>query len=50
MSQVHEVRYWAGKVGVTRDELREPVDKAGPMAEDVERRLKRKGPHKAGTH
>jgi len=33
--QDHELAYWAQKWGVSRDELKEAVQKAGPMAKDV---------------
>jgi len=33
--QDHELDYWAQKWGVSRDELKEAVQKAGPMAKDV---------------
>jgi len=32
----HEVRYWTGKLGVSRDELERAVAKVGPMTKDVE--------------
>jgi hypothetical protein len=34
-SQDHELDYWMQKWGVSRDELRQAVQKAGPMAKDV---------------
>ena len=41
LGQEHEVAYWTQKFGVSRDELAAAVDRAGPMAEDVERELGR---------
>ena len=35
----YELSYWSKKFGVTRDELREAVQKVGPQAVDVEREL-----------
>ncbi|HEX2113372.1 MAG TPA: DUF3606 domain-containing protein [Alphaproteobacteria bacterium] len=39
MSQDHEVRYWSEKFGVSEQQLRRAVERAGPMADDVEREL-----------
>ena len=39
VEQDHEVRYWAGKFGVSAEEIRTAVKAAGPMVEDVRRRL-----------
>jgi len=36
VNQSHEVTRWAKKLGVTEEELRAAVKKAGPMAEDVQ--------------
>jgi hypothetical protein len=36
----HEVRYWAEKFGVSREQLEAAVKKVGVMAKDVERELK----------
>ena len=42
MDQDHEVSYWSGKLGVSRDQLREAVAKAGSsMVKDVQRHLGR---------
>lgn len=41
VNQQHEVQYWSEKFGVTPGQLREAVEKAGPMAEDVKKQLKR---------
>jgi len=42
MEQDHEVSYWSGKFGVSRDELRQAVAKAGSsMVKDVQRHLGR---------
>jgi len=35
----YEVRLWAEKWGVSREQLKQAVQKAGPMAEDVAREL-----------
>ena len=35
----YELRYWAEKFVVTRDELKEAVRKVGPMAKDVAKQL-----------
>jgi len=32
----HEVRYWTGKFGVSREQLEQAVAKVGPMTKDVE--------------
>ena len=37
--EAYELSYWSKKFGVTRDELREAVQKVGPQAVDVEREL-----------
>src|SRR4051794_39379711 len=39
--QDHELAYWSEKLGVSRDELREAVQSAGPMVKDVQRHLNR---------
>jgi len=39
VDQDHELTYWSQKLGVTRDQLREAVAKAGPMVKNVERQL-----------
>lgn len=39
LHQDYEVRDWAKKFGVTPDELKQAVAKAGNLAEDVEREL-----------
>jgi hypothetical protein len=38
----HEVRYWTERFGVSREQLQQAVDAAGPMVDAVERRLKAK--------
>lgn len=43
MQQEHEVRYWTEKFRVTKEQLQQAVDQAGPMADAVEKRLR-------GTH
>jgi hypothetical protein len=39
VDQDHEVGYWAKELGVSREQLREAVQQAGPMVEDVRRHL-----------
>ena len=39
VNQDHELTYWSKKFGVTRDQLREAVAKAGPTVKNVERVL-----------
>ncbi len=39
LNEDYEVRDWSKKLGVTADELR-AAERAGPMADDVEARLK----------
>ena len=41
VEQDHEVRYWSAKFGVSRDEIRQAVEAAGPMVKDVQRHLNR---------
>jgi hypothetical protein len=41
VNEPHELRRWAQKFGCSEDELREAVKRAGPMADDVERAIKR---------
>jgi hypothetical protein len=43
VNQEHEVRYWSEKLGVTPDELRQAVEAVGPIAEDVEQRVRQRG-------
>ena len=38
----HEVNYWANEFGVSRDELRSAVAKAGPMVKNVRDHLQRR--------
>ena len=39
LNQDHEVNYWSEKFGVTPGELKEAVEKAGPMVDDVRKQL-----------
>jgi hypothetical protein len=39
VEQIHEVKYWAHKFGVSPDTLRSAVEKAGPMVRDVRQQL-----------
>jgi hypothetical protein len=41
VEQEHEVRYWAEKLAVSREQLRQAVERAGPMVKDVQRHLAR---------
>lgn len=41
VDQDHELTYWSRKLGVSRDELREAVAKAGPMVKNVQQHLNR---------
>ena len=41
VNQDYELTYWSKKFGITRDQLREAVAKAGPMVKSVERQLGR---------
>jgi hypothetical protein len=43
MQQEHEVRYWAEKFGVTKEQLQQAVDQAGPTVDAVEKRLRAGG-------
>jgi hypothetical protein len=40
LNEDYEVRYWADRFGVSREQLREAVAKAGPMVKDVEQQLR----------
>jgi hypothetical protein len=37
--QEHEVTYWAKELNVSPEQLKEAVDKVGPMVEDVRKIL-----------
>ena len=39
VNQDHEVRSWAKSLGVSEDQLRSAVAKAGPMVKDVKAHL-----------
>ena len=41
VSQRHERRYWAEKLGCAEEELVRAVERVGPMVEDVKRDLTR---------
>ena len=41
IEQDHEVSYWSEKLGVSREQLREAVAKAGSRVKDVQRQLGR---------
>ena len=40
LREVHEVQYWARKLGVSAEQLQQAVKAVGPQASDVERHLK----------
>ena len=41
IEQDHELSYWSEKLGVSREQLREAVAKAGSSVKDVQRQLGR---------
>ena len=41
VEQEHEVRYWAEKFGISGEQLKQAVQRAGPMVRDVQRHLGR---------
>jgi hypothetical protein len=41
VEQDHEVSYWSGELGVSRDELRTAVQQAGPLVKNVRQHLNR---------
>jgi len=41
IQEPHEVEYWTNRLGVSEDELRDAVERVGPMVEDVQREIKR---------
>jgi hypothetical protein len=41
VDQDHELSYWSNELGVTREQLREIVRRAGPMLKDVRQHLNR---------
>jgi len=40
VNEAHEVKYWAEKYNVTPESLKKAVREVGPMAADVEKKLK----------
>ena len=44
----HELRYWSQKFGVLHDQLKNAVNKAGVMADDVAREFDKPWRHSAG--
>ena len=40
VAQEHELSYWSEKLGVSRAQLREAVEKVGPMRKAVEQHLR----------
>lgn len=41
IEQDHEVSYWAKELGISPNELRQAVQRAGPMVKDVRQHLNR---------
>jgi len=41
ISEKHEVQYWTKRLGVSEEELRDAVERVGPMVEDVQKELNR---------
>ena len=41
LDQDHELTYWSEKLGVSREQLREAVQAAGPMVKNVQKHLNR---------
>jgi len=41
IEQDHELSYWSKELGVSREQLRNAVQQAGPMVRDVRRQLNR---------
>jgi uncharacterized protein DUF3606 len=41
LHQAYELGYWSRKFGVSEQEVAEAVQKAGPMASDVEQELQK---------
>jgi Protein of unknown function (DUF3606) len=41
VEQDHELSYWSKELGVSREQLRQAVQQAGPMVKDVRRHLNR---------
>ena len=41
LDQDHELTYWSEKLGVSRQQLREAVQAAGPMVKNVQKHLNR---------
>ena len=40
VAQDHELSYWSAKLGISRVQLREAVEKVGPMRNAVEQHLR----------
>lgn len=41
LDQDHELAYWSEKLGVSREQLRDAVQAAGPMVKNVQKHLNR---------
>jgi hypothetical protein len=41
VEQDHELNYWSKELGVSREQLRNAVQQAGPLVRDVRRHLSR---------
>ncbi len=39
VNQEHELRYWTAKFGVSSDQLKQVVNRVGPMVDDVRRAI-----------
>ena len=42
IQQPYEVDYWSKELGVTKEQLRAAVERAGPMVADVRRNLQQR--------
>lgn len=42
INESYELQYWSEKFNVTREQLRDAVEKAGPAVEDVRKHLSKK--------
>ena len=39
VNEAYELTYWSAKFGVTKEQLKAAIQKVGPIAEDVARKL-----------
>jgi len=42
VNEDYEVRYWTKELGISEEQLREAVKRAGPVADDVRAHLRRR--------